>query len=1082
MKKKTIKTITWIVLAGSIASIGAAALASRAYALDFSDVYDTRYYKAVDELSDYGIVNGINALQFAGDRKVQRQEMALFISRAITGATDGNFGSAIHNFKDITDKTYETAIAYCNINGIINGTSNNMFNPTGYITYQDALVMACRACGMTGSIKFNYPDDYIAYAESNGLTAGITGVNYTDEINRYVAVQIIYNMLYSKSYKSTDIKIPQSDGTYKSSYVSGGSTILNTDFGLIEGRYIITANDEMSINGKVASSGNVILSRIWDSGDYINGTFDEQNEISYDLLNIDAEYDMCIGTQVELKVKDDYTEVFECNMLSTYDVYTSKSNDVRVNNSGLTIGGRTYTPVKYYTKWRTGDKNKTDNEIIVYDGNRAGVELDLADIYDIIKSGVDYEIILINDNTNKTHRAVIKTYELGCYSLSGNTIYIGKTKIGATDDVTVRSNYKLYSGDYVYYSYDSKNDVLTIKDRLEVINGKVTAVTPDSIFIGDTEYKIADNREALIGEYKLNVIKNIEYSFIVDGKKIIAITSEVDTLDMKTQSSQNTEDNTYGNNVTSIASLNNDGYVIPVLDVDIELLQILNLKDKIVERIAEYCESENWSNIAYILRYMSKYDDFDEYYKYFGLYDDIYDEDTLIDWLIAKLISSFNTITSEMLQDNGSNWWYYNNIAEVVEEIIDTAGSGSIGKVGSADSDVKLALYSLMDPDGILGDISASNSAWIDYIAALNEANSANIDYSNCAEVIFGYFNGEPAVIGVQTIKNSNDYYSRYRVNNGELYRYSRNTDDTVNVYRITDDYDGVYEENNKMYVYSNVNGNIYRSETYAEYSRFILDVKDTNYVIKMYDNGGLEFNMDNMTLESADGNRMENTYYVTDNTTLYINQNGKVQSFNGSQITSMVDTKNDRLDVTMIFDDTGRAIRCMYIQCDIGNLVYENVTNVADDSDNVFITSFISSSAGSGYIYRGMLFEGSSPIEEVYVHSDSKINVGLAYSVNESASSGNVYEAGYRVNYEQATVLSVNSNYIVAEYNGEVISIPKNKYMRAYVMNYSNAASGDSMFYEIDASQIQYGAVITFFTTDLDNYEIDSLIVISLS
>ncbi|MBO6052167.1 MAG: S-layer homology domain-containing protein, partial [Clostridia bacterium] len=199
------------ILALVLALLMAVSTASMALATDTAAITEeapklisaaTTYAEAIGMLDAYGIMKGVdpNTFDADADSDIQRYQMALFVGRISTGWTDdaqwtdGNVNNS--GFTDLDGtaaQNFYGAISYASQKGIIEGYGDGKFGPTDGITYRDALTMVVRALGLGGGLK--YPWGYIEKAEAIGLTKGITGVAYTDILNRGEVAQIIYNAL-----------------------------------------------------------------------------------------------------------------------------------------------------------------------------------------------------------------------------------------------------------------------------------------------------------------------------------------------------------------------------------------------------------------------------------------------------------------------------------------------------------------------------------------------------------------------------------------------------------------------------------------------------------------------------------------------------------------------------------------------------------------------------------------------------------------------------------------------------------------------------------------------------------------------
>ena len=199
--KKILALVLALLMSVSCASMALAAddaIAPEAAAT--SSAADT-YAEAIGMLDAYGIMKGVDPNKFDADADsdIQRYQMALFVGRISTGWTDdaqwtdGNVNNSGFDDLDGTPaQSFYGAISYASQKGIIEGYGDKKFGPTDGITYRDALTMVCRTLGYGG---LKYPWGYIEKAEGIGLTKGITGVAYTDILNRGEVAQIIYNAL-----------------------------------------------------------------------------------------------------------------------------------------------------------------------------------------------------------------------------------------------------------------------------------------------------------------------------------------------------------------------------------------------------------------------------------------------------------------------------------------------------------------------------------------------------------------------------------------------------------------------------------------------------------------------------------------------------------------------------------------------------------------------------------------------------------------------------------------------------------------------------------------------------------------------
>ncbi len=165
----------------------------------------TPYDRAIKFLTTYNIMHGKEDGLLHAEQAVKRFEMALFTGRILSGWVDDDkwedFDANDSGFVDLEGTGAENvygAMSYVSQKGVIEGYGNGIFKPEKTVTYREALTMAVRCLGYNG---LEWPWGYIEKAVNLGITDGIEGVAYTDECNRGVAAQIIYNTLFADNSK-----------------------------------------------------------------------------------------------------------------------------------------------------------------------------------------------------------------------------------------------------------------------------------------------------------------------------------------------------------------------------------------------------------------------------------------------------------------------------------------------------------------------------------------------------------------------------------------------------------------------------------------------------------------------------------------------------------------------------------------------------------------------------------------------------------------------------------------------------------------------------------------------------------------
>lgn len=245
--KKTLSLILALLMTASSASFvfadeveAIAAIDDEAVVEEEVVVEETEYDDAIRFLQAYKILQGKEDGLLHAEDGIKRYEMALLTGRVSTGWVDNKkWEDGIANnskFDDLEGTAAEDflgAISYADQKGIIEGYEDGTFKPEKGITYREALTMAVRTLGYQG---LEWPWGYIEEAVSSGLTNGISGVAYTEEVNRGVISQIIYNMMFAKT--------------------KDGDTLAMRSFGVDFGwqNIIITANSKSTYEAKAGKT------------------------------------------------------------------------------------------------------------------------------------------------------------------------------------------------------------------------------------------------------------------------------------------------------------------------------------------------------------------------------------------------------------------------------------------------------------------------------------------------------------------------------------------------------------------------------------------------------------------------------------------------------------------------------------------------------------------------------------------------------------------------------------------------------------------------------------------------------------
>lgn len=311
------------------------------FAADASE--DSAYQEALDFLGKVGFYQG--GAGVADDDDITRWQMALFVSRLVTGEVDNDYWATTENDSGFTDvdalEAYMLgAVTFAAQEGIINGYGDGTFGPNDGITYRDALVMTVRALGTKYSAS-GYPWSYIATARELGLMNEINGIGWTDEITREVVAQILYNAFFA------EVK---------------GATVAEKVFGIAKDTVMVTASNRVVYlpGANPVRATNYIQVMVVDEQLEPAGTQYHLPASALELADDNAE-NGAVGCLYNVWHKDNFKTVVMYEDLNT--TYTNREGvkDIELtgnsaDNRGLYIYGKYHKFVAEYTNLFNQDR------------------------------------------------------------------------------------------------------------------------------------------------------------------------------------------------------------------------------------------------------------------------------------------------------------------------------------------------------------------------------------------------------------------------------------------------------------------------------------------------------------------------------------------------------------------------------------------------------------------------------------------------------------------------------------------------------------------------------------------------------
>ena len=176
---------------------GGEAAASGSVSSGFPDVPAVApYAEAVKTLNEAGIIQGDTSGNFNPDRTVTRAQAAAFPCRML-GIEESAKVKKNTKFTDVPESYWASGyIAAIAEKGVISGYADGSFKPDNPVTYAQIIKMLVCAWGYENDAnsRGGYPSGYIAFADSYGITAGISADSGNNCPRKDVA-QLCYNTM-----------------------------------------------------------------------------------------------------------------------------------------------------------------------------------------------------------------------------------------------------------------------------------------------------------------------------------------------------------------------------------------------------------------------------------------------------------------------------------------------------------------------------------------------------------------------------------------------------------------------------------------------------------------------------------------------------------------------------------------------------------------------------------------------------------------------------------------------------------------------------------------------------------------------
>ncbi|WP_099190568.1 S-layer homology domain-containing protein [Tepidibacter mesophilus] len=462
---KNTKKVLSLALAGAVVfgSMGT----SFAAAPEMGQDTDKKVIEAVERLSAFGIVNGMDDGKYHEEMKVTREQFAKILVEALGLGNAAAAANGATNFNDVESSRWSSG--YINVavgQGLIKGYPDGTFQPASEVSYAEAVTMLVRGLGykdefLTGS----WPGNYVAKAADVKITDDVKFASATGKADRGAVALLVDNTLDAKVVKV-------------SSYEDGNVKYYESDESLLADKLEIKEKKDLRLVGNQTLNSNIDSDELR----FVETEGSTPETLDLDMVN-GVNSDELMGLKVKVYVNDD-DEVMFMQRDGNEDVVVDAISDKTADDITLLEKDDTYKTANT-TTYVVGDSNVLANNLVgkfVIEGNEVvfanlikpettmvvkSIDADTKEIKGSIETSEE-ETVNLKDDFDKFQIKDVDGKELKLEDIKANdVVYVAKTTIEG-DDVAV---------------------VTVVQNN--TVKGKLTKVKSDKIEIDDKEYDLA---------------------------------------------------------------------------------------------------------------------------------------------------------------------------------------------------------------------------------------------------------------------------------------------------------------------------------------------------------------------------------------------------------------------------------------------------------------------------------------------------------------------------------------------------------------------------------------------------------------
>lgn len=499
------------------------------FAHSFTDVKE--YDDAIGTLASIGVIRGTTTTTYTPDADVTRWQMALLITKLVTGNTDDLYwypADDSFGFLDIIPDHYCGSIAYAAKNGIIIGRSATEFAPNDGITAQDAATMLVRALGYPrADYDAGYPNSYIKEANNLGLFDDLNDIVFTKTLTRGQTAQMLLNTFNAVR--------------------RGGGTIAADVFDYRDMRLALCATHTLSINASAGISGNtdrLTFCELNSDGTFGTSAFTLDPAIFGLQSKTEAELNLLLGKAWHIVAVNGFKTVLSLQESASRS-YTDGLTAASSNATSFTLDRVAYTPVSSYTYTLSDNAVPSQRQIIVYGLGEMFNLTEPLKIADIYGSCAYYTVTAYDDNADGYFdRALYKPYGFGSYANSNGSVTVTGLNVYTLKEanITITGQPLPSANTSMLFSYLPQSGELDILRVLPEFSGRIALYDSASISIYNTTAADAAaytlGNESVFGAHNTSVaariisasndkkldFKTCAVKYVLDGAGILKLT------------------------------------------------------------------------------------------------------------------------------------------------------------------------------------------------------------------------------------------------------------------------------------------------------------------------------------------------------------------------------------------------------------------------------------------------------------------------------------------------------------------------------------------------------------------------------